>query len=536
MATRNVLARERMNTSFIRRPNAANLYTATGARQTFKTLSTKPFANLQNVALSSVKEKVGTYLAYIFKRYHTGKGDDFESVGAIVNNPNLPMDCSDVGFIQPGTPIFDAMRKYGGHFFTVNLAIPSGIKAHILENGKGQNWVQLDYLIIDPRGPKVKISIIEFKAGSTQLVMKPTEEAQMIKATEIFKKWYGEKNVEFHLYYSPFLANQPTYYQESHTSTRVDYLTISGLSKMLRIPLSELQRIGNLRANFQKNITTKLYKLQDAITSQLVAEGVESNLRRNLSTKTPANFGINMSTYGNFGARGERKKVKPGATPLLNFKATRSNVTQLMTAREKLKKQYLLNPTNTNLNRITRITANILNRHKVVPILTNTVATNLSAYMSSLQNAYTHVPEPRPVNVWETFIEERADLLGASQWNIPTLSSNTNFVPKKDIHLVNLERIANATVRSFSKNVLSNLKSSLNVVRKSVMKVSNSQERENKLRVVEGLKTLIENRGSRAAALAVSRRVERSSKRNAPQTNNTTLKRSRVNNRQAMQV
>lgn len=516
MNSRNVLSRERINTSFIRPPTAANLYTAAGARQTFKTLTTRPFENLQNVAVSSVKEKVGTYLAYIFKRYHTGKGDDFESVGAIVNNPNLPMDCSDVGFIAPGKPIFDAMRKYGGHFFTVNLTIPPGIKQHILNNGKGQNWVQLDYLIMDPRGPKMKIYIIEFKAGSTQLVMKPTEEAQMVKATEIFKKWFGENNVECHLYYAPFLANQPTYYQASHTSTRVDYLTISGLAKMLRIPLSELQRIGNLRANFQKNITTKLYKLQDAITDQLVAEGVESTLRKNLSTKTPANFGVNMSAYGNFGARVGRKNVQPGQTPLLNFKATRSNVAQLMTEREKLKRRYLTNPTNTNLNKITRVTANILNRHKAVPILKNTVAANLTSYMASLKNAYMHIPTPRPVNVWETFIEERAEMLGTSQYMIPSLNKNVNFVPKKDIHLVNLEQIANAAVRSFSKNVLSNLKTQLEGVRKSVMRVSNTQERANKLRVINGLKTLIENQGARMAASSVAGRAARSAKRLAP--------------------
>ena len=515
----NFLRKEKLN-SYIKKPTPANLLTAAGTRAALQTMTTRPFEKLKNVAESSIKEQIGTHLAYMFKRYHTGKGDDFESVAAITNNPNLPMDCSSIGTLAPGNPILAAMMKWGGHFFTVNMDIPAGLKPLLINTGKGTTRVQLDYLIIDPRNVNdVKIYIIEFKAGSTQLVMGQAEEEQMVKATEIFRKWYPGTKFTFRLFYSPFLANQPTYYQKSHTSTNVDYLTITGLSKILRIAVTDLQRVGNLRANLQKNVTRKLYDLQDAVISQLVAEGVESNLRKNgvLSSKTPANFGIKFGNYGNFGPR--QNKNTPKAPP--NFKASMGNISRLMTSREILKKRYLNNPTNSNLNKIAAVTGNILNKHRTLPILTNNSAKQLEEFLSSLKWAYTHVSVPRAVDIWETFIEERADLLGNSQYSISPLNANTNYVPKKDIHIVELERIANNTTRAFRNDVFKNLAARLATVKTNVMrKVKNSTERNSKLRAINGISQLLINQKKRAKAAMVASRSQRSSKRGAPNSTN----------------
>jgi len=478
--------------------------TAVGTRAALNKITKRPFENLQNVAESSIKEKVGTHLAYIFKRYHTGKGDDFESVAAITNNPNLPMDCSRVGTLADGNPLIASMFKYGGHFFTVNIDIPKGLKPLLINTGKGTTRVQLDYLIIDPKTRT--IYIIEFKAGSTQLVMGQAEEEQMVKAAEIFKKWFPSFTSK--LLYSPFLANQPTYYQKSHTSVNVDYLTITGLSKILRVPVSELQRVGNLRANFQKNITRKLYDLQDAVVSQLVAEGVESNLRKNgvLSAKTPANFGIKMGNYGNFGPRQNNKT--PAAPP--NFKASMGNISRLMTSREILKKRYLNKPTNSNLNKLARVTGNILSKHNRLPILTNNASTKLREFITSLNWAYTHVHVPRPIDTWETFIEERAELLGNSQYAIPSLNASTNYVPKKDIHLVKLNRIVTNLPQAFQANVLRNLSTRLNAVRASVKtKVKNIANRQSKLNVINQIARNINIQKKRAKNYEVAGRAAR---------------------------
>jgi len=465
-------------------------------------MTTRPFENLHNVAESSIKEKVSSHIAYVMKRYHTGKGDDFESVAAIVNNPNLPMYCGNIGFLQKGNTILETMMNCGGHFFTVNMNIPPTLPKLTINTGKGVNSVQLDYLIIDPRNPElIKIYIIEFKAGSTQLVMGEAEEEQMVKACEIFKRWYPDKKFAFRLFYAPFLAYQPVLYQKSHTSLNVDYLTISGLSKILRIPVSELQRIGNMRANLQKNITRKLYDLEDAVIKKLVEEGIESNLHKAgvLSSKTPANFGIKFGNYGGFN----------NAPP--NYKTMMSNVVRLMTSRNLLKRRYSQNPTNSNLSRLVTVTRNILNRHQRVPILTNSHEKNLKNFMNTVKNAYMHVAQPSKNDVWETFIQERKELLGNSQYEIASLNKNTNYVPKKDAHLVELNMISKNTSNALRQDVFRNLVQRLKNIKLNIIKIKNLNEKNMKLKIVN---TVAQNILMRKGVLR-EKRGERAKGRNA---------------------
>jgi hypothetical protein len=494
-------------TGFIRQPRHANLITAAGTRKTLENMTTFPFKNLQNVAESSIKEKVSSHIAYVMKRYHTGKGDDFESVAAIVNNPNLPMYCGNIGFLQKGNTILETMMNCGGHFFTVNMNIPPTLPKLTINTGKGVNSVQLDYLIIDPRDPNlIKIYIIEFKAGSTQLVMGEAEEEQMVKACEIFKKWYPNKRFAFRLFYAPFLAYQPVLYQKSHTSLNVDYLTISGLSKILRIPVRDLQRIGNMRANFQENITQKLYKLKEAVIEKLAEEGVASTLLNAgvLSSKTWANFGIKAGNYGGFN----------NAPP--SYKNVMSNVMRLMTSRNLLKKKYSDNPTNSNLSRLVTVTRNILNRHQRVPILTNSHEKNLKKFMNTVKNAYTHVAQPSGNDIWETFIQERKELLGNSQYEIAPLNTSTNYVPKKDAHIVELNMISKNASNAFRQDVFRNLLERLKNIKSKISRIKNSSEKIMKLKVVNKVVTNILNRKKTISGQRTARSEARIVNRNKP--------------------
>jgi len=502
-------------TGFIRQPRHANLITAAVTRKALENMTTFPFKNLQNVAESSIKEKVSSHIAYVMKRYHTGKGDDFESVAAIVNNPNLPMDCSKVGFLKKGNRILESMMIWGGHFFTVNMNIPEGLSKLVINTGKGVDSVQLDYLIIDPRNQDlIKIYIIEFKAGSTQLVMGEAEEEQMVKACEIFKKWYPNKRFAFRLFYAPFLAYQPVLYQKSHTSLNVDYLTISGLSKILRIPVRDLQRIGNMRANFQENITQKLYKLKEAVIEKLAEEGVASTLLNAgvLSSKTWANFGIKAGNYGGFN----------NAPP--SYKNVMSNVMRLMTSRNLLKKKYSDNPTNSNLSRLVTVTRNILNRHQRVPILTNSHEKNLKKFMNTVKNAYTHVAQPSGNDIWETFIQERKELLGNSQYEIAPLNTSTNYVPKKDAHIVELNMISKNASNAFRQNVFRNLLERLKNIKSKISRIKNSSEKIMKLKVVNKVVTNILNRKKTISGQRTARSEARIVNRNKPISGHRTVR------------
>jgi hypothetical protein len=488
---RSLFQRQTPLVGFNKFPEYGNIYTAKETRKAIKGVQNAPFKNLQEITTSTIKEKVGTHLAYIFKRYHTGKGDDFESVAAIVNNPNLPMDCSSLGILTRDSPIWKAMLKYGGHFFTVNLSIPPDLGDVInLNTGKGRNWVQLDYLIIIP-GNVPKFVIIEFKAGSGQLYMAAKEAEQMIKAGAIFRNWVGP--IQLELYYSPFLASQASVWKNSHTSTEVHYLTSQGLAKLLRIPLNSLTRIGNLRTNFQTQFTIKLYKIQKKVVEELATESVEKVLTKNLQTKSSANLGKNLRKLGNFSAD-------------KNYKTSRALVTQLLVKREALRRKYLQNSNNATARQVLNVTSQILGIHNRTPVLSTNAAINLRTFVNSVKNAYKNVQIPTLAHTVETAIEERAEVLGSAQYQLAALNDRTNFVPKKDIDNVQLNKVSQGITKAVALWQLNDYNADLNFIRSRVNTALNNGKRQNKINTVSILKNeigikrnQISSRGLRAA-------------------------------------
>jgi hypothetical protein len=45
-------------------------------------------------------DNLSTYFANVSKAYHSGKGDDFESVAIVFGNPALPISLSDAGLVS----------------------------------------------------------------------------------------------------------------------------------------------------------------------------------------------------------------------------------------------------------------------------------------------------------------------------------------------------------------------------------------------------------------------------------------------------
>ena len=369
------------------------------------------------------------------------------------------------------------MLKYGGHFFTVNLSIPPELGQVInLNTGKGRNWVQLDYLIIVP-GTVPKFVIIEFKAGSGQLYMAEKEAEQMMKAGAIFRNWVGG-TIQLELYYSPFLADQASVWKNSHTSTEVHYLTAQGLAKLLRIPMSSLARIGSMRANFQKAFTRKLYDIEDKVVQELTSEALEKVLTRNLQTKSSANLGVNLRPLGNFSAN-------------KNYKASRSTIAQLLVRREALRRKYLQNSNNTTARQVLNTTARILQIHNKTPILSTNAETSLRSFVNSVKNAYKNIQAPTFVHTIETAIEERAAVLGAAQYQISALNNRTNFVPKKDLDIVQLNKVSAGINKAIALWQLNDYNADLNFIRTRVNAAVNNGKRQNKLNAVNMLKNQI---------------------------------------------
>ena len=46
------------------------------------------------------KNDLSSYFANVSKAYHSGKGDDFESVAVVYGNPALPISLSDAGLVS----------------------------------------------------------------------------------------------------------------------------------------------------------------------------------------------------------------------------------------------------------------------------------------------------------------------------------------------------------------------------------------------------------------------------------------------------
>ena len=272
-------------------PSMTSLFVKT-TRERLKNFMLKPFAN-KNFSKRVFINKAAGLKAYLYKAYHTGKGDDFESVAVIIANPSLPIDCSKMGVFgqqkaavgvsnaarTPGPPIDDktdaALWLYGGHFFTFQIDTRNISTAAENALGKGVFPVQLDYVIIKPpvwepseKGgrivkQKAEVTIIEYKGGPDQRIMAASEGVQLMKGAKFFQHHYGgSRNVDVKLFYAPYLAQDPRVWGPTWPPNfHIDYLVLPGLSKLLGIPQNVIENWGSARANWLKKLDTKINSL-----------------------------------------------------------------------------------------------------------------------------------------------------------------------------------------------------------------------------------------------------------------------------------
>ena len=272
-----------------------------------KAVIEKPFSS--GTPLRVKANQLSSFFANASKAYHSGKGDDFESVAIVFGNPYLPISLSDAGLVtnkndtsnvmitettkntnesgnevirtkkvsiaRTGNALWEAMMNNGGHYITVNLDIDDLLKstnksAKILANkGHGKQRVQIDYLILNKGNPDT-IYILELKAGATHLVMDPKEEEQMSKAAWVFRKWYkdaGKPEPIVKLLYHPFLAGKLEDIIPGHTSENVTYLTLKGLCQFLALDPVLVKRLGSMRSQYRSNMATFESRLTGALFS-----------------------------------------------------------------------------------------------------------------------------------------------------------------------------------------------------------------------------------------------------------------------------
>jgi hypothetical protein len=272
-----------------------------------KAVIEKPFSS--GTPLRVKANQLSSFFANASKAYHSGKGDDFESVAVVFGNPYLPISLSDAGLVtnkndtssvlitevstntnnsgnevvrtkkvtmaRSGSDLWNAMLTNGGHYITVNLDIDDLLKSSnksakiLASGGKGKQRVQIDYLVINKGNPDT-IYILELKAGATHLVMDLKEEEQMSKAAWVFRKWYKdaglpEPNVK--LLYHPFLADKLQDIIPGHTSENVTYLTLNGLCQFLALDPTLVKRLGSMRAQYRSNMASFESKLTGALFS-----------------------------------------------------------------------------------------------------------------------------------------------------------------------------------------------------------------------------------------------------------------------------
>jgi len=278
---------------------------------------------------------LSSFFANASKAYHSGKGDDFESVAVVFGNPYLPISLSDAGLVtnkndtssvsinevttetnnsgneitrtkkvslaRTGKDLWEAMMTYGGHYITVNLDIDdllveaakpraNAMAKYLAPRGKGKQRVQIDYLIIQKGNPDT-IYILELKAGKTHLVMDEKEEQQMSKAAWVFRKWYkdaGKPIPTVKLLYHPFLSDKLPAIIPGHTSENVTYLTLEGLCQFLALDPILVERLGSMRASYRKNMATFESRLTGALfknRNRRIASA-QANLNRAALAKT----------------------------------------------------------------------------------------------------------------------------------------------------------------------------------------------------------------------------------------------------------
>jgi hypothetical protein len=413
------------------------------------------------------QNNLSSYFANLSKAYHSGKGDDFESVAVVFGNPALPISLSDAGLVsdkegqvtfydeetnkqitmKTNPELWKAMKTYGGHYITVNLNT-TGVKMPqaLTKGGKGKSRVQLDYLILIP-GKPYKVYIIELKAGKGHLRMDEKEEEQMLKAKYTFKELLG-KDTEVNLMYCPFLADDLSFaknYSSYHQSVNVTYITLNGLVKFLKLNSRLATNLGGLRHNYRANAAlleshlSRYMKnvekqLREKITMSAAEEAIEDELEKVIMKSNL----LSKNVPSVLAARGTSiKEVFRGklALPLINsdaaWKPALQKILYFLLQRDELQNKLKTNKnTRQTITELYKISQQILkhNQNHGGRILKQAARNDLAKFVANTKNVFVNAKNSSSdivENYLLHYIEIRAKRLGANKTTLANVPNSS---------------------------------------------------------------------------------------------------------------
>lgn len=465
-----------------------------------------------NTSLNLMKETLTGHKSYMHLGFHTGKGDDYESVAAIVKNPSLPIDCSGVGHfavnIGPRSTSNDiddmtkALLKYGGHFYTVNLE-PGLLTAAEKVKGKGEAFIQLDYAIVDPGtdvpdGPLVRqpsISIIEYKTGPDLRFMNQSEEEQMLKAGMVFnrlaqklrgntlKDYKAPANQYYKMryFYSPYLARQAAVWKPTWSSTNISYLTIGGLAKILRVSASDLKSFGSLRSDYINYYDKQVSKIYDIVEEKVPVDAAEYFTE--VLGKSSANLGVTWNKPENLSILQNK-----------NWKKNQQRIARLVTQRSVLMNEHNRTPDPETFKKIVQITKAILNANKSNVLNANSKQ-SFQKFLNTLPNAHKQYMNEQFIDdFFESWVQTRRKFLGNHDLRFPSnLQNSINVILVRNVQEVELRRIAQGVVEAQTGGNLQNRKANVRKIKAEINKLPNiNASKQKKLNTISNIEQAIE--------------------------------------------
>lgn len=388
------------------------------------------FHDITEATNEMVKRTLTRFSTHAWKSLASTSGGNFETFSVAVMNPYLPMDLNNAGVmlglgVNPTQPISkknppdektQAFMLTGGDYYTVNMKIPLKIQEE-WPDAKGAD-AQADYVrVIPPTNPRgnYKVKIIEFKNGLTHLEMADEEAAQMMKETAAITEWYKSlgKNVEIERFYCPAAATDARAYGSTHISPYVHFITVSGLSKIIQVPLAQMRNFTRYRTTYTQALTQKLAEIERRTLKFLEETDKELVLNR-LRQITPKNLGLNNNNENLASGR--------------NYPQRRLTVVKYMIIRStllrKLKGTVSAEEEKQLSRKLRHVTQLILEANKPFnvseQVLTNKARSNL---ITSLGGRGSKTPEI-PDTSFEDLVLERREYLKETYPNLPEWPSN----------------------------------------------------------------------------------------------------------------
>lgn len=418
------------------KPNMRHMLSRAMANRLQQFMS-NPLARITEPTSRQIRASVDSVISHIYKSLASTAGGNFEAFSAVARNPWLPMDLNGSGILlgkgqdstkpisktNPPDEETQAFMLEGGHFYTVNMYVPQKIKNEWEGRGKGDDAQGDYYIVVPPEVPsgEYEVYILEFKAGMTHLVMDKTEEEQMLKEKKVVETWYKAlgKRVNVKLYYCPYLAGDAPPYRERHISGNVNYITLSGLSKILGIREDDMIHFAQVRSKFNEEFTKKAYAIRDLAIAKVESENPLSlNQLQALSSKSNfnVNFGPSIASSGNYQER--RARI---IQLLTRRKRVLSQLEQVNVKDGQSLKKELVNLTATilKLNRYPPGRPLPANKPPLVPVLANNSYTKMLNWLRNANRTNARILQEE--TAFRTILEERRMVLG--RYTFPKLAA-----------------------------------------------------------------------------------------------------------------